>query len=95
MRKPHKKMILHSSPRIRRTDASIRRARGSRKQYFDATIHRSQKGYAVVLLHPNRVQPLLTESGTQLMRWQRLDAALAFLTERYGIPRAVRLNLGE
>ena len=90
-------MIFHLSPPIRRTETRVSCAQGPRgeKQSFEATIHRSQKGYALILHHPNRVQPVLTANGTRLMRWPQLDAVLAFLTERYGVPRTVRLNLGE
>ncbi len=90
-------MIFQISPRKRRTESDASRTRGRHrgKQSFEAIIHRSRKGYAVVLHHPNRIQPVLAENGAQLMRWQRLDAALAFLTEKYGLPRAVRLNLGD
>lgn len=90
-------MIFQLSPRIRRTETGVSRTRGRRqgKQSFEAIIHRSRKGYALILHHPNRIQPVLEENGAQLMRWQRLDAALAFLTERFGFPRAVRLNLGD
>ncbi|HJR74808.1 MAG TPA: hypothetical protein VJ806_14360 [Luteimonas sp.] len=90
-------MIFQLSPRIRRTETGVIRARGRRhgKQSFEAIIHRSRKGYALVLHHPNRIQPLLAENGAQLMRWRSLETALAFLTEKYGFPRAVRLNLGD
>lgn len=90
-------MIFHLSPPTRRTETGVSCAQGRRggKQSFEATIHRSRKGYALILHHPNRVQPVLTANGTRLMRWPQLDAVLAFITERYGVPRTVRLNLGE
>lgn len=62
---------------------------------FEAEVYRSRYGYTLILHRPDGAFPVLAADGRRLMRWRRLEAALAFMAERIGKPGAIRLNLYE
>lgn len=71
------------------------RHRGETGRDFLADVHRTRRGYTLVLRREDVAYPVLAANGTQPMRWRRLETVLAFLAENYGRPGAVRLNLDE
>lgn len=69
--------------------------RSEAKDAFQADIHRTRRGYTLVLRRGSAAHPVLAANGAQPMRWRQLETVLAFLAENYGAFRSVRLNLDE
>ncbi|MCL1635949.1 hypothetical protein M2650_15100 [Luteimonas sp. SX5] len=62
---------------------------------FGVDVHRTRNGYTLTLHREEGAFPVLAANGRRLMRWRRLDDALAYATEHFGVLSAIRLNLDD
>lgn len=58
-------------------------------------VHRTHNGYTLTLHRKEGVFPVMAANGRQLMRWRRLDSALAYAAKHFDALSAIRLNLDE
>lgn len=63
--------------------------------YVGVDVHRTRHGYTLILHRKEGVFPVLAADGHQLLRWRRLDTALAYLSKNFGALSAIRLNLDD
>lgn len=62
-------------------------------KFVGADVHRTRKGYTLILHRKGGKYPVLGIDGREPEQWQDLDKALAYLVENFGVLSRIQLKL--